>query len=159
MPVSPLPPATYPELSREAASNNWNNFRQILKQGSRLAGSYTSVAVLFLVIFGKPLIARLYGAEYLPAYPALVILMVGFLVANTFYWNRIALLSVGLPEFPMKVNSILAVFKVIGIVFFVPMYGYLASAVLLTGYYVSSVTAAVIKLRSVLKLRDSPIEA
>lgn len=159
MPVSPLPPATYPELSREAASNNWNNFRQILKQGSRLAGSYTSVAVLFLVIFGKPLIARLYGAEYLPAYPALMILMVGFLVANTFYWNRIALLSVGLPEFPMKVNSILAVFKIIGIVFFVPMYGYLASAVLLTGYYVSSVTAAVIKLRSVLKLRDSPIDA
>jgi O-antigen/teichoic acid export membrane protein len=159
MPVSPLPPTTYPELSREAASKNWNNFRQILKQGSRLAGSYTSVAVLFLVVFGKPLIARLYGAEYLPAYPALMILMVGFLVANTFYWNRIALLSVGLPEFPMKVNSILAVFKVIGIVIFVPMYGYLASAVLLTGYYVSSVTAAVIKLRSVLKLRDNPTEA
>ncbi len=159
MPVSPLPQTTYPELSREVASKNWNNFRQILQQGSRLAGSYTSVAVIFLIVFGKPLIARLYGADYLPAYPALVILMVGFLVANTFYWNRIALLSIGLPEFPMKVNSILAVLKIIGIVIFVPMYGYLASAALLAGYYISSVTAAVIKLRSVLTLRDNPSEA
>ena len=112
-----------------------------------------------MVIFGKLLIARLYGADFLPAYPALVILMVGFLVANTFYWNRIALLSVGLPEFPMKVNSILAVLKIIGVVIFVPMYGYLASAALLTGYYISSVTAAVIKLRSVLALRDNSSEA
>lgn len=159
MPVSPLPQATYPELSREAASRKWNNFRQILRQGSRLAGSYTSVAVLFLVVFGKPLIDKLYGADYLPAYPALMILMVGFLVANTFYWNRIALLSIGLPEFPMKVNSILAVLKVIGIIIFVPLYGYLASAALLTGYYISSVTAAVIKLRSVLAQSENPSEA
>jgi O-antigen/teichoic acid export membrane protein len=50
-----------------------------------------------------------------PAYPALVILLAGYLFANTFYWNRTALLALGRPDFPMKVNVIAAVLKLAGI--------------------------------------------
>ena len=127
--------------------------RYILRQGSLLALGYTAAAGLFLVIFGKPLIALLYTPEYLPAYPALLILMVGLLVANTFYWNRIALLSLGLADYPAKINSIAAVLKVIGIIIIVPVYGYLGSAALLSGYYLFSVSLNVRKTIKELRIR------
>lgn len=140
LPVSPLPQATYPELSREVAGMNWKNIRYILRRGSLLAFIYSASAGLFLLIFGRPLIAFLYTPEFLPSYPALLILMVGLLVANTFYWNRISLLSLGLADYPAKINSIAAVFKIIGILTIVPIYGYLGSAALLSGFYIFSVS-------------------
>ncbi|MBN1669255.1 MAG: oligosaccharide flippase family protein, partial [Anaerolineales bacterium] len=109
MPVNPMPQATYPELSRQVARNGWHNVRAILRQGSLLVGGYTLVAVVGLALLGKPIIQYIYGAEFLPAFPALVILLVGYLAANTFYWRRIALLSLGRPDFPVKVNLVLAV--------------------------------------------------
>lgn len=147
MPVSPLPQATYPEISREIARKNWDNVRFILKRGSLLAGGYTLAISLGLLVLGRPLIQYLYKPEYLPAYPALLILLAGFLVANTFYWNRIALLSIGHPDFPAKVNLALAIMKVIGMLLLVPRYGFLASAALLAGSYLIGVTVSVIKFR------------
>jgi O-antigen/teichoic acid export membrane protein len=158
LPVSPLPQATYPELSREVAGKNWGNLRYILRQGSLMALAYSVVAGVFLLIFGKPLISFFYTAEFLPAYPALLILMVGLLVANTFYWNRISLLSLGLAEYPAKVNFFAAVFKVIGIITIVPIYGYLGSAALLSGFYMFSVSLNVRKTFSVLRLRRKESE-
>lgn len=149
LPVSPLPQATYPELSREVARKNWSNVRYVLRQGSLLAGGFTLAVTLGLVLLGKPLILLLYKKpEFLPAYPALLLLLVGFLVANTFYWNRTALLAVGLPDFPTKVNLTLAVLKILGILLLVPRYGYLASAALLAGSYVLGVSASVVRFRA-----------
>ena len=71
--------------------------------------------------------------------------MVGLIVANSFYWNRIALLSLGLADYPAKINSIAAVLKVIGIIIIVPVYGFLGSAALLSGYYIFSVSLNVRK--------------
>jgi O-antigen/teichoic acid export membrane protein len=145
LPVSPLPQATYPELSREVAAKNWGNMRYVLRQGSLMSGIYSVLAGLFLLIFGRQLIAFLYTPEFLPSYPALLILMVGLLVANTFYWNRISLLSLGLADYPAKINSIAAVLKIIGIFTIVPIYGYLGSAALLSGFYIFSVSLNVRK--------------
>jgi O-antigen/teichoic acid export membrane protein len=135
MPVAPLPQATYPELSRQAARGEWQAMRNLLRQGAWLAGGYSLVATLFLVIFGKPLIAWLYTPEFLPAYPALLILLLGYLAANTFYWRRSALLALGRADYPAKVNLILAAFKMVGILLLVPRYGYLACAALLAAFY------------------------
>lgn len=157
LPVSPLPQATYPELSREVASKNWGNMRYILRQGSLMAMAYSVAAGVFLLIFGKSLIAFLYTPEFLPAYPALLILMVGLLVANTFYWNRIGLLSLGLADYPAKINSIAAMFKVVGMIVLVPIYGFLGSAALLSGYYIFSVSLNVRKTFRELKKRRSEI--
>ena len=155
LPVSPLPQATYPELSREVAGKNWGNMRYVLRQGSLMAFAYTVAAGLFLLIFGKSLIAFFYTPEFLPSYPALLILIVGLLVANTFYWNRIALLSLGLAEYPAKINSIAAVLKIIGMLTIVPIYGYLGSAALLSGFYIFSVSLNVRKTFQELKIRRS----
>ena len=153
LPVSPLPQATYPELSREVADKNWDNMRAVLRQGSLMAFVYTFAAGLFLLIFGQPLIAFLYTPEFLPSYPALLILMVGLLVANTFYWNRISLLSLGLADYPAKINSIAAVLKIIGIFTIVRIFGYLGSAALLSGFYIFSVSLNVRKTFRELKDR------
>jgi len=152
LPVSPLPQATYPELSREVAAKKWGNMRYILRQGSIMACAYSVLAGLFLLIFGRQLIAFFYTPDFLPAFPALLILMVGLLFANTFYWNRISLLSLGLADYPAKVNSIAAVLKFIGIITIVPIFGYLGSAALLSGFYLFSVSLNVRKTFN--ELRD-----
>ncbi len=156
LPVSPLPQVTYPELSRDVAKEDWSGFRFILRQGSILAGTYTLLVSVFLLIFGQSLIRILYTPQYLPAYPALMILLAGYLVANTFYWNRIALLALGRPDYPTKVNLISAFIKVIGIILFVPRYGYIASAALLSGFYIFSVGLASLKTRSLLQVKLTP---
>jgi O-antigen/teichoic acid export membrane protein len=155
LPIAPLPQATYPELSREVAAKRWMSLRIILRQGSLLALSYSGAAGLFLLIFGVPIIQIFYKPEFLPAYPALLILMAGMIVANTFYWNRIALLALGLADFPAKVNLAAASLKIVGILAIVPRIGYLGSAALLSGFYFFSVTLNVLKTRKEVKLRES----
>jgi O-antigen/teichoic acid export membrane protein len=145
LPVSPLPKATFPELSREIARQNWDNVRYVLKQGSRLAAAY-SVPVMFgLVLFGQPLL-RLYGPKYLPAYPALVILLIGYTFVNVFYWNRVALLSLARPVFPTLVNFVGMIMKVSLILFLAPIFGYLIFPALLSGYYVFTVGIAALRV-------------
>jgi O-antigen/teichoic acid export membrane protein len=151
MPVAPLPQATYPELAREVSRSRWDNMRAVLRQGSQMAGGYSVLTTTGLILFGTLLIRIVYGAEYLPAYPALIILLVGFLFANTFYWNRIALLALGQPGYPTRVNLIAAILK-IGLAFMlIPRYGYLGSAALLSGYYVFSITLNVRKTIQILR--------
>jgi O-antigen/teichoic acid export membrane protein len=151
MPVAPLPQATYPELAREVSHSNWDNVRYILRQGSWIAGSYSLLTTAVLVIAGPWLIRWIYGAEFTPAYPALVILLLGFLIANTFYWNRTLLLALGQPQYPTRVNLLAAVLKIGLAILLLPRYGYLGSAALLSGYYLLSISLNVRKSHQLLK--------
>jgi O-antigen/teichoic acid export membrane protein len=135
LPTSPLPQVTYPELSREVSRKNWKNVRYILRQGSLMAGGYALLATLVLAVLGKPLISLVYTKDFLPAYPALIILLLGYLVADIFYWRRIALLSFGRPDFPVKLNFILSLLKIAASIILIPRYGFLASASLLSAFY------------------------
>ena len=157
MPVEPLPQATYPELSRQAAHHNWGNLRYILRQGSRLAGGYSLFMTLALILLGRPLIQFLYKPEFLPSYSALIVLLIGLLVANTFYWRRIALLALGQADFPAKVNFVLAILKVGGILLLVPRYGFLASAALLSGFYIAGSIISIWKIRSLMAQVKNPV--
>ncbi len=142
LPVSPLPKATYPELSREIARRNWENVRYILRQGSRLAAAYSVPVTLFLILFGQWIISYVYGIEYLPAYPALVVLLIGYTFVNIFYWNRVALLSLSRPVFPTLVNFAGMLLKVAAVYWLVPVFGYTAFAGILSGYYLFTVGIA-----------------
>jgi O-antigen/teichoic acid export membrane protein len=155
LPVSPLPKATFPELAREIVRQNWDNVRYVLKQGSRLAASYSVPVTLGLILFGRPLL-RLYGPQYLPAYPALVILLVGYTFVNIFYWNRVALLSLARPVFPSLVNFVGMVIKVSLIFLLAPIYGYLVFPALLSGYYVFTVGIAALRVYIDLHGRTMP---
>jgi O-antigen/teichoic acid export membrane protein len=151
MPVSPLPQATYPELSREVARKDWHGVRDVLRKGSLISGSFTLVISMLLALLGQQLILLLYkDPGFLPAYPALLVLIPGFLVANTFYWNRISLLALGRPDYPTKLNLILAGLKLVGIFLLVPRFGYMASAALLSASYLAGVSIAAWKTRAIL---------
>jgi O-antigen/teichoic acid export membrane protein len=152
LPVSPLPKATFPELTREIARKNWDNARYILQQGSRLAAAYSIPVTLGLVVLGKWVIQITYGLDYIAAYEPLIILLAGFTFVNIFYWNRVALLALARPVFPTMVNFAGMVLKVLGIILFVPRWGYLAFAVLLSSYYIFTVGVAA--ARAIVDLRD-----
>lgn len=145
IPVSPLPSTTYPELSRAAANNDWKSVRHVLQRGSMLAALY-SLPVAALLFFFGPQIITLYTKQNLPeVYAPLVILMIGYLFVNIFYWSRAALLAFNRPVFPTIVNSIGMILKVIGIFIFAP-FGAVAFAALLAGYYIFTISVAVIRI-------------
>jgi O-antigen/teichoic acid export membrane protein len=73
-PADLLGKAFYPEVVRMDLSSKkpWN----LMLRGSVLAGGVALVAILILLLAGKPLIALLMGKEFVGAYDALVILVV-----------------------------------------------------------------------------------
>ncbi|MFC2052908.1 polysaccharide biosynthesis C-terminal domain-containing protein [Chloroflexota bacterium] len=81
--------------------------------------------------------------------------LLGLLVSNTFYWRRAVLLSLGHPDFPARVNLVLAGIKVVLIILLVPRFGYLASAVLLSGYYIANSIIYVFKIRSLMNKKSA----
>jgi O-antigen/teichoic acid export membrane protein len=94
------------------------------------------------VLFGKWLLA-IYGEDYVAAYPALIALLVGFTFNYILFWNRPLLLSLGLPDFPLKATVTAGLAKLALAFPLVPRFGYVAQAMLLSMYYVISVSAIV----------------
>ncbi len=123
MPVTPLISTSYRELAREVARKQWENVRYLIRSGTILASSWTIPATLVLIVFG-PWIVALYGTEFLPeSYLTLLILLLGVLPNNVFFWNQLILLPLGLPEFPTKVQFVVAILYILGIVYLVPQWG------------------------------------
>ncbi len=138
MPITPFIRTTYPELSRSVAQHSWLQVRRLLRRVTILAGGWTGATSIGLVILG-PLFIRFYGKAYLPAYPALLVLLVGFGMANILFWNRALLLSLGLPQYAFKVMAWAGLAKV-GLAFLlVPRFGFVAEAALLSGWFVISI--------------------
>ena len=52
-------------------------------------------------------------AEFLPAYPVLLVLLVGYGAANILFWNRPLLLAQGLADYALKVSLWAMLVKVI----------------------------------------------
>ncbi len=61
-------------------------------------------------------------------------------LANTLYWNRNLLLSLNLPNYPLKVVFIVGVLKILLTFLLVPLFGYLAEAALLSAFQAITVT-------------------
>ncbi len=138
MPVTPLISTTYPEINRSIAGRDWSQLRRLLRRITALSGGWTIAVGLGLLLFGNILIL-FYGAEFLPAYPAMLTLLVGFGIANIFFWNRPLLLSFGRPMTPFWATLAAGAVKV-GLSFLlVPRYGYVMEAALLSGYFAVSV--------------------
>jgi O-antigen/teichoic acid export membrane protein len=141
-PINPLISATYPELSRSVAEKSWAQLRRLLRRVSLLAAGWSVGVSLALLVFGNWVIL-LYGAEYLPAYPALMVLLAGYGVANILFWNRSLLLVLQRPTFPFQVMLWIGLAKVLLAFVLVPRFGYIAEAALLSAYLAISVTIIV----------------
>ncbi len=151
MPITPLISTTYREVAREVASKQWHNVRYLLRSGTILAALWTVPAVAGLIVFGRWVVG-IYGAEFLPvSYTSLLILLVGIAAVNIFYWNQLALLPLGLPDTPTKVQLIGAVGKVVGTILLVPVLGAPGMAALLSGFLLLTTLALV--WRTVVEIR------
>jgi O-antigen/teichoic acid export membrane protein len=145
LPVQPFIGTTYREISNTVARFEWRQTKDLLRKVSALAGVWTAAAAVGLLVLGGWLIGLLYGPEYAPAYPAVLILMIGYSFANILFWNRPLLLALGLPAYPLNVSAATGLVKTILGFLLVPAYGYLMEAVLLTGYFLVSISVIVRK--------------
>jgi O-antigen/teichoic acid export membrane protein len=152
LPITPFIGATYPELTRAVAEKAWPRLHGFLRRLTTIAGLWTGAVTLGLLVLGRWLITTFYGTDFAPSFPALIILLVGFGLANTFYWNRNLLLSFNLPNYPLKVVSIVGALKILVTFLLVPLFGYLAEAALLSAF--QAVTVALLAWRGLGELRS-----
>jgi O-antigen/teichoic acid export membrane protein len=138
-PVDPFISPTYTEITRTIAEKNYTLTRQLLRRVSSLIAVWVAMAGGFIALFGWWLIPLLYGKQYAPAYPAAVLLLIGYGVANIFSWNRPLLLALGKPTFPLVVATAVGAVELALIFRLVPIYGYIAAAAILSGYLFVSV--------------------
>ena len=132
IPMAPLPQATYPELARAVARKTWSEFINILKQGSQIAGAYSVMVAMGLLVLGKFFIRIVYGAEMVPSYDSLIIMLLGIVFANIVFWARSALLSFGLADYATKVNILVTIVSVIGYILLLPSLGHIGAAIMLS---------------------------
>jgi O-antigen/teichoic acid export membrane protein len=139
MPISPMIDTTFPEIARCVVLKKWQQLKQLLRRTTLIALTWTGFVALLMVFLGEWIIRVAYGGEFLPAYPALMILLAGFGFANIFFWNRKLLLAFGNANIPLYVLAGAAALKIsLGFVF-VPQYGFTAEAWLLSGNFILSV--------------------
>jgi O-antigen/teichoic acid export membrane protein len=161
IPMAPMPQATYPELARAVARKKWNDFRYLMRHGTRLAGGYSALVALGLVLLGKPIIQTLYTSAFLPTYGGLVIMLVGIVYGNTLYWSRSGLLALGLAEHATKVNLLVTLVSVAGFVSLLPRFGFIGSALVYTAGSLLGNSLVVLKVRAELRRQEKlyPLEA
>ena len=139
MPIDPFIGPTYSEITRMIALEEWNKTRQLLKRISAIAGTWTLAAGGFLALFGWWLIPFLYKPESRPAYPATVVLLIGYGFANVLQWNRPLMLAFGDAGYPLKVTAGIGLIKTVLTFSLVSSLGYLSEAAILSGFFVLSV--------------------
>jgi O-antigen/teichoic acid export membrane protein len=143
LPVEPFIITTYSEISRTIAQKQYSLTQRLLKRITLITGSWSAASGGFLVLFGYWLIPWVYGIEFKPAYPAVLILLLGYGCANVFNWNRPLLLALGLPGYPLKISAWIGLVKTVLTLYFLPLWGYLAEAAILSGYLIITVLANV----------------
>jgi O-antigen/teichoic acid export membrane protein len=157
LPIEPFIWPTYAEITRTIVQRKWQATRQLLKQVSTIGGIWTLIAGGGLVALGWWLIPFVYGSDFAPAYPGLVILLIGYAFANVLNWNRPLLLALGHPAYPVIVAAITGAIEVILIFLFVPGSHYLVGAAILSAYLVVSISWNVISGLSIIKREESAI--
>jgi len=149
MPITPFISTTYPEITRAVAKLKWARLRRLLGRVTMISGAWTGAVAVGLLLFGRPVLFQnwnilgrtihIYRPEFLPAFPVLMILLVGFGFANILFWNRPLLLALGRAGVPLRVGFWGMVIKVALAFLLLPAAGYLTEAWLLSGYFVFTV--------------------
>jgi O-antigen/teichoic acid export membrane protein len=158
VPVGLLAPSIHPDAAGQAARLRWQEFRTLLQRSSALAACYVVPVVSLIGLLHGPLIRVLYGEQFTPAGPALVILSIGMGLAGIVFWGRLGLLALGRADFLMKVHLAVIPMKLLGIVTLVPTFGYVGAASIVAVVYIGAGAVCAWKIRDVAR-RGRPREA
>jgi len=161
MPITPFISTTFPEMTRHAAKRQWSKLKVLLTRVTIISGVWTGAVAAGLLLLGRQLLFSpwslfgrtifIYKSGYAPAYNVLLVLLIGFGVANIFFWDRSLLLAFGNAELPLKVSFLAMVGKVSLAFLIVPVLGYMAEAALFSAYFV--VTVGILVFRGVAEIR------
>src|SRR6185436_5299232 len=155
LPIEPFIWPTYAEITRTIAQKQWQGTRKLLKQVSAIAGAWTLLAGGGLIALGWWLIPFLYRAESAPAYLCVLILLIGYGIANIANWNRPLLLALGHPNDPLIVAAITGAIEIILIFTLVPPGGYLIGAAIFSGYLAVSILINVLRGLTILRRKEA----
>jgi O-antigen/teichoic acid export membrane protein len=153
LPLDPFIWPTYAEITQTIARKAWDRTRLLLRRVSLITGSVVAVVGGGLALTGWFLLPFLYGPDAAPAYPALLILLVGYGFASIFQWNRPLLLALGKPAYPVIVSFFVGLVELALIFTLVPQFGYLSLAAILSAYFVVSIGIIVWRGLSLISFR------
>lgn len=149
MPITPFISTTFPEITRHIARREWARLKQLLSRVTLISGIWTGAVGAGLLLLGRQLLFSpwtifgrsiyIYKAEYAPAYSVLLMLLIGFGIANIFFWDRTLLLSFGKAGLPLRVSFFAMLGKILLAFLIVPVLGYQAEAALFSAYFAVSV--------------------
>jgi O-antigen/teichoic acid export membrane protein len=155
LPIEPIIWPTYTEITNTIVHRQWQATKRLLRRVSTITGLWTLSAGSGLALIGGWLIPFLYKPAAAPAYPAMLIFLVGYGFANLFQWNRPLLLALGKPGFPLLTAAFVGILELILIFWLVPGQGYLALAAILSGFLIATIGINVWKGLSVLNASAS----
>jgi O-antigen/teichoic acid export membrane protein len=155
LPLEPFIWPTYAEITKTIAQRQWDATRSLLKRVSAIGGAWTLLAGGGLAAVGWWLIPFVYGSELAPAYPAFLILLIGYGVANIANWNRPLLLALGKPGYPLMISGITGAVEVALIFLLVPDGGYLVGAAIFSSYLAVSIGLNVLRGLTILKREEA----
>lgn len=149
MPINPFIGTTYPEITRAFATRQWQRLRSLLRRVSVIAAGWTGAVTIGLLLFGRQVLfsnwqifgrsLHIFRPEFAPAYPVLLLVLVGYSTANILFWNRPLLLAQGLADYALKVSFWSMLAKVGLALLILPHSNYLAEAIILSAYLTVSV--------------------
>jgi len=149
--LTPLIAPTYSEIARTVAKLDWSTTLRLLRRVTALAGGIVLAIAGFWALTGWWLIPFVYKPQLSPAYPLLLILLLGYGFAGIFQWNRSLMLSLGKAGYPVLIQVLTGVLELGLMLALVPRYGYLMMGAVLSGYFILS--NGFISLRGLLEVR------
>jgi O-antigen/teichoic acid export membrane protein len=151
LPNMPLVGASYPEFASAVATKSWDQFRSLMRRGSKVAALWLLPVSVGLLLLARPAIATLYGQSFLPATPILAVLLIGIIVDGILFWTSAALLALGKPGYVAGIAFWAMLGKLVLAFLFVPRWGGVALAaahsIALVGINVGSTRQALVSLR------------
>ncbi len=158
IPITPFISTTYPEINAAVTKKDWPLLRRLLKRITLISGGWTGITAVGLALFGRWLLG-FYGADFQPAYIPMLLFLAGLGFANIFFWNRPLLLSLGLPMVPYRISLWCGIAKVALAVLLVPKLGLNFEAVLLSLFFIISVSWIILRgWQEIKKLEALPKE-
>ncbi|MBE0699617.1 MAG: oligosaccharide flippase family protein, partial [Anaerolineaceae bacterium] len=147
-PINPFISTTYPEITRTFANREWSRLRTLLQRVTIISTTWTVGVTLGLVLFGRALLFQPWVflgrtfevlSEYAPAYPLVLILIIGYGAANIFFWNRPLLLAQGQAGYPFRTSFWALLVKIALTLILLPRADLWVAAALLSGYLLITV--------------------
>lgn len=144
-PADFLAKAFYPEVVRMdlATKHPW----RLMKRSAILAGGVASAAILALVLVGRPLVQALFGAEFLGAYPILLVLMIAPVIGIFTFPLPSMLYALDRPDAPLKARLTGTIVYFAAIAPLSLRFGVTGAAAAFVLAYVAMATTLIVQLR------------